>query len=57
MLEITVRPAGFSVWVVVERVEKQGDGWLTELTPFALPPEHRLAWEALSAGTPLTSAA
>jgi HD-like signal output (HDOD) protein len=56
MLEITVRPSNFSFWAVVERVEQQGDAWLTELAPFALPPEHRLAWEALSAGS-ISSAA
>jgi hypothetical protein len=57
MMEVTVRPSGFSFWAVVERVEQQGETWLTELAPFALPPEHRLAWEALSAGGSISSAA
>jgi HD-like signal output (HDOD) protein len=50
MLEVLLEPTGFSFWAIVQRVEAVHGGWVTELTPFALAPEHLVAWESLVKG-------
>lgn len=51
MLEVRLEPGEVSFWAIVQRVEATHGGWLTELTPFALAPEHLVAWESLARGT------
>lgn len=47
LLEVTLEPGSLHFWVVVGRIERQGQGWVTELAPYGLGPDEAARWRAL----------
>jgi HD-like signal output (HDOD) protein len=49
LLEGTLQPHGLHFFALVQRCQVEGDGYLTELRPFALAPEEASRWAELTA--------